>query len=335
MSALAVPAHDPASRPAALRIGVLHNPRSGTNLRARSSIPGVCAAQGGIPCADVVDPESIALALRDMAAREVNTIVISGGDGTVSAVLNVVLADSPFPRPPLLAVLQGGTTNMTALDVGLRGRQQRALGHLIARAAQGGEGLDVDARPVMRVDPGAGRPAVYGMFFGAAAISQGIQYCKRKVHAVGLRGEIGPGITMARFIVAMARGERAIVTPVPVTVAIDGASPASFDCQVMYVTTLRRLVLGLRPYWGTEPAPLHYTSVRAGPRHLLRALPAFLRGRPNRFTTPANGYVSHSAHRLEFRLDSPVFVDGEIVSPAPGIPLVLANGGVLSFLKLR
>ena len=106
-----------------------------------------------------------------MAGHGVNTIAISGGDGTVNAVLNALFAHHPFPRLPLLAVLRGGTTNMTAGDVGLRGRPDRALRRLIECAARAGEGLSVIERPVMRIDPGAGRSPIYGMFFGAAAIS--------------------------------------------------------------------------------------------------------------------------------------------------------------------
>ena len=151
--------------------------------------------------------------------RGVDTIAISGGDGTVHAVLDTIFGRNPFPRRPLLAVLRGGTANMTARDIGMRGRQHRALAALIEASRRGGEGLVVTGRPVMRIDPGAGRAPLHGMFFGAAAISQGIDYCKRNVHALGLRGEIGPAVTMARFVIAMARGERAIVAPVPITVS--------------------------------------------------------------------------------------------------------------------
>ena len=173
------------------------------------------------------------------------------------------------------------------------------------------------------------------MFFAAAAISQGIDYCKRHVHALGLRGEIGPAVTMARFVVSMARGEREIVRPVPMTVAIDGGPPVSFDCEIVHVTTLEELVLGLRPYWGREAAPLHYASVRAGPRHWMRALPGILRGRPNRLVTEANGYTSRNAHRLAIGLDTPFFVDGELFAPVPGTPLTLADAGAAEFLTLK
>lgn len=335
MPALNAAAADPASRLAHLRIGVLHNPRSGTNLTAANSMRDLFGTHPDIACRDAYDPTSISHALREMAEDGVNTVAISGGDGTVNAVLNAIFAHSPFPRLPLLAVLRGGTANMTARDIGLQGRQDRALRSLIECAARGGGGLAVTERPVMRIDAGAGREAIYGMFFGAAAIAQGIEYCKREVHTLGLRGEIGPAVTMARFVIAMARGERAIVAPVPITVAIDNGPPSSFDCEIVYVTTLEQLVLGLRPWWGQEAAPLRYASVRAAPRHWVKALPGVLRGRPNRHVTPANGYESRNAQRLLLGLDSHFFVDGEIFSPTPGMPLAFSDGGSAGFIKLR
>ncbi len=333
MTVLGALAPDHASRLKALRIGVLLNPRSGENLRAAALMRRTFSAYPDIPCRDVSDPPSVVRALRELAEHGVNTIAISGGDGTVNAVLNTVFSHNPFPRLPLLAVLRGGTTNMIAGDIGMQGRQDRALRSLIECAARAGDGLNVIKRPVMRIDPGAGRASIYGMFFGAAAISQGTEYCRRHVHTAGLRGELGPGVTVARFVIAMARGDRAIVAPVPVTVAIDGAPSAAFDCGIVYVTTLERLLLGLRPYWGLEAAPLHYTSVRAHPHNWLKAMPGLLRGRRNRYITPANGYESHNVHRLEVELDSPFFVDGEVYSSTAGMPLAFANGGAAGFLQ--
>ena len=94
-------------------------------------------------------------------------------------------------------------------------------------------------------------------------------------------------------------------------------------------------MLGLRPYWGAEAAPLHYASVRAGPRHWIRALPGLLRGRPNRFVTAANGYDSRNAHHLTIGLDTPFFVDGEIFSPSKGTPLEFRDGGAAEFVALK
>jgi len=334
--ASAAPTHLSGPHPSALRIGVLHNPGSGANLKAPAAMHRVFDAHPHIPYHIVSNPESVARALGELAAHEVDTVAVSGGDGTMQATLSAILSSaSPFPSVPRLAVLRAGTTNMIAGDAGLRGRPDRALACLIERAAQGGDGIEMVRRHILRIDPGAGRAPVYGMFFGAAAIVQGVEYCQSKVHSMGLRGEIGPGIAMLRFVVAMARGERAIATPIPLGVSMDGAPFAAIDCGMVQVTTLERLFLGLRPFWGEEDAPLYYSSVRAQPRHWLRALPGLLRGRRNRFITPANGYVSHNVHRLQLQFDSRFIVDGEMFSPEPGIPLALSDGGVVDFARLR
>ena len=184
----------------------------------------------------------------------------------------------------------------------------------------------------MRIDRGAGRRAIYGMSFGAAAIYQGVHYCRSKVHTMGLRGEIGPGIALLRFVVALARGEHGIAAPVPMSMVIDGLKHPAADCGILHVTTLDRLFLGMRPFWGEESAPLRLTCVRSHPRYLLRALPGLLRGRRNRWITPENGYISHNAQRLEFSFDDQFVVDGEFFSTEPGYPLVIADGGALDFL---
>ena len=62
----------------------------------------LCEAHPDIACRDGSDPDSVAHALRELAEHGVNAVAISGGDGTVNAVLNAVFAHNPFPRLPLL-----------------------------------------------------------------------------------------------------------------------------------------------------------------------------------------------------------------------------------------
>lgn len=333
--ASAAPSHLSKSGLITPRIGVLHNPKSGTNLKSPAAMHGVFAAYPHIPYRIVSDPVSVTQALNELAALEVDTLVVSGGDGTMQATLSAILSSSsPFPSVPHLAVLRAGTTNMIAGDVGLPGRPDHALIRLIDQPVCG-SGIETVQRHILRIDPGAGRAPIYGMFFGAAAIVQGVEYCKSKVHSMGLRGEIGPGIAMLRFVLAMACGERNIATPIPLRVSMDNAPSRTLDCSVVHVTTLERLFLGLRPFWGKENAPLHYCSVRAQPRHWLRSLPGLLRGRRSNFMLPSNGYISHNVDRLQLWFDSRFIVDGEIFSPEPHTPLELTDGGVVNFLQFR
>ena len=66
-------------------------------------------------------PADIGPALEELAAREVSVLAINGGDGTGSAILGQLLESGLFKQPPLIALLPGGTANMNAGDIGIRG----------------------------------------------------------------------------------------------------------------------------------------------------------------------------------------------------------------------
>ena len=140
--------------------------------------------------------------------------------------------------------------NVTARDIGVQARQGRALRALIDCAARGSNDLTVIERPVMRVDPAPDGSRLRDVV-RRGRNHQGIEYCKRKVRTLGLRGEIRPAVTMARFVIAMARGERAMVAqcrspwrsmadPLPRSTARSCASPRSSDWSWDCVPTRRR-----------------------------------------------------------------------------------------------
>jgi hypothetical protein len=240
----------------------------------------------------------------------------------------------PFETQPLLAVLQSGTTSMTARDVGFCGSRVGSLKKLFSWAATGTGNPRVIDRPVLQVQA-PGHQTRYGMFFGTSAIYQGIQYFHQKLNIKGLRGEIGPALTILRFLWSTVRQGSDFIPPVPVSVAMDDNPPQQFDSFVILVSTLERLFLGLYPYWGSESGPLHYTAVRARPRHLLRALPSILRGRSGVHGTPENGFYSHNAHEIKLNLDSGFTLDGQLYTPEnQQEPTVVRYGGTASFLEI-
>ena len=81
---IAAAAHDAASRLARLSIGILRNPGSGSNLRNGRAMRDELAAHPDAPSRDVAGPAHVTAALTEMAARGIDTIAISGGDGTVN-----------------------------------------------------------------------------------------------------------------------------------------------------------------------------------------------------------------------------------------------------------
>jgi diacylglycerol kinase (ATP) len=318
-----------------LRVGVLNNPLSGANRKGLKTVREVLAAYPQVSENDVQTPVDVATALTSFARREINLVAINGGDGTIQAALTVLYHKSPFERLPLLAILRAGTTSMTARDVGLKGSCANGLRRLLKWVFDSeGEAVLVQ-RPVLRVQTAPTAEPVFGMFLGTAGIYQGIQFCNNRLNKPGFRGEWAPGFTIALFLLAVAARGDAYVAPVPITVALDDNPPEEKNCFLLMVSALERLFLGLRPYWGKENEPLHFTAVDSHPQYLLRALPALIRGRSNRYGTAKNGYVSHNVERVRLSLNGGFTLDGELFeAEARRGPIVVQNGGVASFLRL-
>jgi hypothetical protein len=274
-------------------------------------------------------------ALLDFARKDVNLVAVSGGDGTVQAVLTALFDKRPFEEFPLLTVLQSGTASMTARDVGLLGSRVKALQKLFRWAQTGNGKPSTVRRPVLRV-AAPGHPTRYGMFFGAAAIYQGIQYFHRNVNGKGFRGEVGPGLTILRFLwEAVVNKGNELTASVPLTVKLDQNPAEQFDCLVVFISTLERLLLGMHPYWGSENGPLHYTAVKANPRHLLWALPSFFRGFGGYHGTSENGFYSHNAYEIKLYLASGFTLDGQLYTPEnQQEPTVVRYGGTATFLRI-
>ena len=320
--------------PGTPNIGVLMNPLSGGNLNGLDSVRSVINQNPQVLHRDVQTPQDVLETLLDFARRDVNLLAVNGGDGTVQAVLTNLFLHRPFSVMPLLAVLQSGTTSMTARDVGFSGSRAKSLRKLFKWAHSGEGEPKVIQRPVLQVQA-PGHPTYYGMFFGASAIYQGIEYFHRKVNTKGLRGELGPGITILRFLWSALRRRSGFIPPINVSVTVDGKPSQNFDSFVVLVSSLERLFLGIYPYWGMESGPLHYTAVRAHPRHLLMALPGLLRGRQGRFGTIENGYYSHNAHEIKLNLDGGFTLDGQLYTPENREkPTVVRYGGVANFIRI-
>jgi diacylglycerol kinase family enzyme len=316
------------------KIGVLINPFSGGNLNGLGSIRRVINEYPQVTQRDVQTPEDVLEALTDFAGQDVELLAVNGGDGTVQAVLTNLFHHQPFKTLPMLAVLQSGTTSMTARDVGFSGSRVKSLRKLFKWGTTAeGEPQEIQ-RPVLQVEA-PGHPPRYGMFFGASAIYQGIQYFHSKVNTKGLKGEIGPGLTILRFLWAALSQRSNFIPPVPIAVELDDQPPRQFDSFVVLVSTLERLFLGLYPYWGSESGPLHYTALRAHPQKLLRALPSILRGRRGPHALPQNGFYSHNANEIKLNLDSGFTLDGQLYTPETRQkPTVVRYGGTASFLRI-
>lgn len=318
-----------------MKIGLISNLRSKRNRRA---IPEVSAAGDGrveLIHRRLEGVDGLGEVLADFARAEVGVIAINGGDGTVSAVLTELLGRRPFSEQPALALLSGGTTNMCAADVGLKGGNGKAMRRLIERAAR----PDLDAvcveRDVFRVAYRPDRSPVYGMFFGTAAICRAITLCRELIHPMKLESSAASAATLAYVLLrrAVRRDEDDLVLRGDtMTVAFDGQPGQRNDQLLALVTTLDRLVLGSRPFWGNGGGALRYTGIAYPPQRLLRFAYRILYGGGDR-QLPSGHYDSRNIDRISFAMTCPFTVDGELFQPVEDTPVELDRGGRVRFVR--
>ena len=329
--------HHTAPRPSGqLTVGLISNPHSGRNREELDTIARIVADYPNVHHRPTQGAGEIPGVLDEFASQPVDVLAINGGDGTIARILTELLEQRPFPALPRLALLPGGTTNMNAGDVGLRGKLAKAVRRLCEWSTGAHTAFETLQRPVLRVTGGNGQAAVCGMFFGAGAIIQGIEYCRANVHTKGVSNEIGPGLAMLRTVWGIARRDRRFLHPVAMSIQHnDEAAEPARDVLILLASSLDRLLLGMRPYWGGETAPLHTTLVLDPARRFLRNLPSLLRGRPNRHTTAANGYYSHNAERIRLTMDGMWTLDGELYqATASDGPVTITSGGDVTFVRL-
>lgn len=315
-------------------IGLVSNPRSGGNRKGIGAVRRFISQTPSIHHAEAVTPPEVRSVLVEFAARGVNLIVVNGGDGTVQSVLTTLYGGyTPFSAPPLLVLLEAGTTSMLAGDVGLRGTQLAALTKIYNWSTVTTQPYHrIVERSVLKITQNDTIDPVCGMFFGAGVIPQGIDLCHASINPNGKRGELIPGLIIARFLLAALTGNNTLLSITDMGIRLDEAPTHNDRYLVTMVSSLKRLFLGLHPFWGTETAPLHFTALKANPPFLLRNLPFLLRGRRTATAIQENGYFSHNANRITFDFNGRFTLDGELFETRT--PVTIEAVGPARFLKL-
>ncbi len=287
-----------------------------------------------VPHIVVRNPDDVGAALDDFQESGMDVVAVSGGDGTVSMVATHLL--NRKKSMPLLAVLEGGRTNMTAYDVGLRGDQIEQLQRLLKWTDEGGAPpFEIVERSVIAVSKNGSRPEC-GFFVGGGAVYEGSLKTwafRDDSKLPGMRTGIGTGVSVAK-LVAKHFLNRSAFKPSRQRIFADGKLLPEDRWCVTLASTLERLVFGIYPFWGEGEGQgqIRLTAVSADHRHLFRAGLAAIRAKTGTFNTPMKGYHSCIASEIDIELDGGVTLDGQIIHhEGPGLRLGIA--GSLRFLR--
>ena len=291
------------------RTGVLLNPDSGRLKKSGEKISRLAKALPGSTYREINGAEEARLVLSEFAAGGINILVVVAGDGTFHLVLSILLSQKMFKKMPVLVLIPAGTTNMTSRDFGTPGDPLTALKRL-GESLSGKSVPVIHTKAVLRVSH-KGNATVYGMFYGTGLIAEGVESFGRHGKGKGLTGEKASAFTFVRYLIKLLVSSPAGDEPLLRTdIAVNGGDPSVEPRLLTLISTLDRLLFGLKPYWGNGEFPMHLTILRQGPaKLLLRVLPVlFGRGKQ----IPKEGYFSENVSAVEMHFDGNYVVDGEL-----------------------
>ena len=270
--------------------------------------------------------------VEDMARDEVSDLFISSGDGTIQEILTHIAERPLFRKRPRISLLPHGTTNLTAADLGLRHRSIDAQAQFMRGHARN----DLRPRPTIRcANPGDGKVR-HGMFVSTGAVSLGTLFCQQAFNARGVKGQWATFAT-----IASAAGKAIFTAPNPddatrldrpydIAVEANGRRRADGPLLLQMSTTLEKLVLNTRPFWGGKTGPIRTSLFPYPVPSVVRWLLPVMYGSENR--TPPPGSTSFCSEEVSVTSKVMFVIDGEFFDPPKDEPLRLETGPVFTFV---
>jgi len=318
------------------RIAVLSNKLSTANIKHFSKVRDVIANTRNVIHFEIDDIAHIPDILRQFERTKPDLLVISGGDGTVQATLTSIINDKPFANAPAIAILPSGKTNMIAADLGLKGKPEKLFSRLVAIAAAGELPANVVRRFLLEMDLGNGDKPVYGMFFGGAAMVNGIKYCREVIYPWGLPNAVSHILAFALLLGASFGGGRKKTSALysePQKIIIRGGGELEGRYMTVVATTLNRLLLGSRPYGRDGAGNIGFSAVQHSPTAMGRALRGLISGKFGKKTI--RGVNTRRSNEIQIIGTDPVTLDGEIFEVGESGCITLKGTQSLPFVLLR
>ena len=318
------------------RIALLSNPKSTGNLAQLPRIRAYCADHPDIFHYEVEKAEQVGDALKTIARIRPKMLVINGGDGTVQAALTELHNGGHFgDKPPPIAVLPSGKTNLVALDLGAQGDPIEALEKLL-ELAQADLSPHIVARELIALRCGAAeqRPVI-GMFLGGAGLADTILYCRHKIYPLGLPNGLSHLLTAIALLARLFLRLKASFLPPaarPLEVSLRSDERLSGRFSLLAVTTLEKMLLSGELARG-RPGALKLIAIDERPGTLIRAFFASVLGRLGQ--NKVRGVTFEQAEEISIEGEnSNVILDGETFRAEIGKPILLKPAQPLSFVRL-
>jgi diacylglycerol kinase family enzyme len=307
-------------------IGIITNPHSKLNKRnpKRAELLGfILGQQGQLEVTSSL--EDLARVAREFKEKGIEILAINGGDGTICRTLTAFIqeyGDQPMPR---IAVLKGGTINVLANNLGIRGSPEAILYRLV-EAHSAGEALATTPLATLHVDGN------YGFLFGNGVAATFLkEYYKRKSGPVGAAAW-AIAVWASRFFGSKLYNR--VLQDMYQTLRPDDAPPISHSTCAVFCSTVPKMPLGFPLFPKVKEETRHFETVSFvfAARDAIWQLPlVMLKGQHGSTTAK----MSLTCRTLEIAAEAPFdfTLDGELyVTREPQLRIDM--GPVLEFVAI-
>ena len=316
------------------KVGLILNPFSGRIRKNEGTIRKVLGEIPGVILREAKTGPEFKETVDEFLDIRVDLLVIAAGDGTVQAILSHLFTEYDHIDWPILAIIPGGTTNMTALDLVKYDDPEdsaRKLSQYISTKS-----LPIFLKKYVLCIEQTGINKVYGMFFAVGIIARAVIFSRSGIKKVGITGEIYSGLIVAVYFVGLLlRRRTGAWAPTNMTAVKLAGKTFNGPHQFLFASALNRLLFNTRPYWGQEQEPLHVTFVekrKKALRQYINSIWALISGR-NAALKELDGYHSYNSSVIELAVDDDYIVDGEFYHAASQDgPLKISAAGPVTFL---
>ena len=321
-----------------LRIGILSNLRAGQSDKHVPRLRSFLTAHPDVVSAETHSADDVPEVLTELANQDIGLLMVYGGDGTLQHVLTEILGRRRFgDRIPMIAPLRGGRTNMTALEIGTQRDPIKCIASIIKAVETGKINQHICPRHILHMASKQGDVDEYGMIFGTGTVYNAIELVQRSFPNGRAQGVFGAGVVMGGLLFRRAihktTADEELYFREKVQIILDGKPVEQEEYLLVLSSTLRRIFLHVRPFWGEGPGPARFTCTAAGARRFALAIPRLLTGKPGGPVTPENGYNSRNIHRAELQMDCGFVIDGELYAPQDGRILTITADDRIDFVR--
>ncbi len=286
-------------------IGIITNPHSKLNKRnpGRTALLGyILGAKGQLEVTNSL--EDLSRVAREFKQNGIQILAINGGDGTICRTLTAFLQEYGAEPLPKVCLLRGGTINVLANNLGIKGTPEQVLYRLVEWHS-GGEDMPTRRITSLLVE------GTFGFLFGNGAAASFLkEYYRRK------SGPLGAALWVFAVWFSRLFGGTLyyrVVKDMIQTLRPADAPPVSHSTCAVFCSTVEKMPLGYPLFYKLpdNPGKFQCVSFTFSAKDALWQLPLTMVRRQDGAT---KGKMSFCTAALEIEAEGPFdyTLDGEL-----------------------